>query len=173
MKKLLFLLSALLFLTFCNKSNDGPTLDLLLQPIEFTIPAGTNSFQTYHFYVKNVATNYFAALAAAGIDPEKVTGVQAASGIVEADFGDAEYKYLQEVSIKTYHEAAPTVDLEAFYQDIISVNAGNRLILNPSLADLSDFMKTDKVSFDIAVRPRGTTPESIPSRLIMAFKIKL
>lgn len=173
MKKLLLLAAPILLFSFCNKSDDGPSLDMVLPPLEFTMPAGTNNFQTYHFYVKNVPTSYFSLLAAAGKTTDDVRGVVASSGVMEADFASAEYKYFQEVSIKVYDEAAPNVDLEAFYQDIISVNAGNQLILNPSLADLSNFMKNDKVSLDIAIRPRGTTPESIPSHLTLAFKIKI
>ena len=173
MKKLLLLLLPIVLFTFCNKNNDGPSLDLQFLPICFEIPAGTNPFQTYHFYIKNVSTNYLPTLAAAGIDKSAVTGLKASSGVIDSDFATAEFKYFQEFSIKVYHESAPNVDLEAFYQDIISVNAGNQLILNPSLAELSEFMKTDKISLDIAIRPRGTTPESIPCCMRLAYKILL
>ena len=173
MKKLLLLVAPILLFSFCNKSDDGPTLDMILPPIEFTMPAGTDNFQTYHFYIKNVPTSYFSILAAAGKTTDDVRGIVASSGVMDADFADAEYKYYQEVSIKVYDEAATNNDLEAFYQDIISVNAGNRLILNPSLADLSGYLKNDKISIDIAIRPRGTTPESVPSHLTLAFKIKV
>ncbi len=172
MKKLCLLLAPILLFLSCGK-DDGPAIDLMWVPIDFTIPAGTNPFETYHFYKKNLPTGYFNALAAKGIDPATVTGVRAASGVFNAEFADAQYKWLQEVSIIVYHEDSPTVDLEAFYQDVISVNSGNQLILNPSLADLSDFLKSDKISLDIAITPRGTTPESIPTHMNLAFRIKL
>lgn len=169
----LLLLLPVLLLDACKKKDDGPSLDMVLEPVSFVIPAGANAFETIHFLVKDRPTHFFEILDAAGIKPEQVTGMAGATATFEADFADAQYKYLYDVSIRVYKEPDSDDFVEAFYREPIPDNAGNTLGLIPSLANLDGFLKTDIVSFDIAILPRVTTPESIPTRLFMSYKIRL
>lgn len=169
---LLLLLSVLLLET-CKKKDDGPSLNMVLEPISFEIPAGANPFETIHFLVKDRATHFFEVLDAAGIKPEQVTGIVAAAAHFEADFADADYKYFQEVSVSVYKEPDSEITREAFYREPIPLEQGNNLPLIPSAVNLDGFLKTDIISFDIAILPRAVTPESIPTRLYMSYKIRL
>jgi hypothetical protein len=171
LKKIAFLLLPIVLFLSCGK-DDGPSIDLFFQPIEFEIPAGTNPFQTYHFYIKNVPTQFAATLAASGFKATDIKRIEGLRAQLDADFSDSEYKYFKAISVRVYQEPDQAGFLEAFYQEPISINQGNYLPLNPSLANLADFMKSEFVSFDIAVEPHSITPESIPTHLTMAMKMK-
>lgn len=155
----------------CDKTPDRPSVDLPLRPIRFEFPAGSNPFNTYHFYVENVQTDILQVLALSGRKISDITEVRAIEGSFQADFADAQYRWFEEVSVRAYRGADRTNYLESFYLTPIRLDAGAQLQLLPSLADLKEFFQSDEVSFDIAIRPRGTTPESIPTQMLCTFKL--
>jgi hypothetical protein len=171
LKKIAFLLLPIVLFLSCGKDT-GPSVNLLFLPIEFEIPAGTNPFQTYHFYIKNVPTQFAATLAASGFKVSDIKRIEGARAQFDADFADSEYKYFKSVSVRVYEEPNQIGFLEAFYQEPISISQGNFLPLNPSLANLDEYLKSESISFDIAIEPHSVTPESIPTRLTMVMRIK-
>jgi hypothetical protein len=153
----------------CGKGEQD-AVEIVFQPIRFEIPAGTNPFQTYHFYKTDIPTQFKNTLAARGIDPSQITKIEGFRAQFDADFADANYGILYEVSIRTYQEPNFEQYTEIFYQQPIPVNAGARLFLNPSLANVLTDVQNDVVSFDIAIRPGGITPAEIPTTLTMSLK---
>ncbi len=169
MKKLFFALIPFAFFA-CKKNDERSSILVPLRPVAFEFPSGSSPADTYHFYIENEATDVEDAIIAAGKTWADVSRIEGASAVIEADFLDAQFKWFDEVSMRFY-ATDQTNFLEAFYRYPVPVDAGNRLDLIPSLADLKGNMKPDEVSFDLAIRPRGVTPESLPSRFLGSVRV--
>ncbi|MCP3894385.1 MAG: hypothetical protein GY706_07120, partial [Bacteroides sp.] len=166
MKYLLLLLTPLLFIQ-CNKEDDAKTaFRIELHNLNFEIPAGLNIFESHHFIIRNVPTNFRALLDQSGLTEEEVTGIDPRAGNMLAIFPSDDYGFIYEVSVRLYVEDNPTDIMEVFYRENVPENTGADVGLIPSLADAQRMLTNDLVTVEVVLRRlRGSTSSSIESRL--------
>jgi hypothetical protein len=168
----LFLISALcLFLSSCKKDDTTPAFDMTFRQ-EFTIQPGLSVFSTHHYYLKNLPTFYGQLLSDNNKTDAQITRIEPTQINLSAVFGDANFDFIEEASIRVYLESDPSDYLEFAYRFPVPLETGNNLGLIPGLANVKRFLSQDRYSVDISLRLRDTPTEEIPTRLDWIFKAK-
>lgn len=165
------LVSVFVILSFagCRKEDSRPGFDFQIRQ-DFVIPAGIGVFQVHHFYLRNIPTRMTQLLEQRALKPEDLTGILTNQGALTGIFGDANFDFIDQISIRIYEDARPTNFLEAAFRQPMPLDPGNEVVLIPTLADLSKFLKADLVSVDVALWLRRTTTEETPARLDLQFR---
>lgn len=169
-KILLFFTGIALFGFSCSKSNDQvPGFDLVYQR-EFIIPAGIGVFDVHHFQMKNIPSRYLQSLDQQGKTDEEITGVLTAEAVMGGIFGDANFNFIEQVSLRIYDESDPNDWIEIAYRDPVPLEPGNSLPLAPSLADAKRFVKNSRFSLDLVLWLNRTTQDETQTRLDLKLK---
>lgn len=154
----------------CNKDNDQvPGFDLLYQQ-DFVIPAGIGVFDVHHFQIRNISSRYLQTLDQQGKTDADVTGVLTAQAALNGVFGDADYSFIDKISLRIYNESDPTDYVEIAYRDPTPLEPGSSLPLIPSLADAKRFIKDPLFSLDVVLWLRKTTQVETETRLNLQMK---
>jgi hypothetical protein len=162
---LLMLLSA-----SCKKKEDTrPGFDLQYQT-QFDIPAGLGPFVVHHFYLRNIPTRFEQTLLQNGKLKEDIAAILTTQANLSGVFGDADFAFIEQISVKVYNETDPIGAIEAAYRFPVPLDPGNNLPLIPSLADLKDILEEPRFSLDVALWLRKTTQIETSVRLDLQFK---
>ena len=156
-------------LTGCRKEDSRPGFDFQIRQ-DFTIPAGIGVFQVHHFYLRNIPTRMAQLLDQRNLKPEDITGMLTNQGALTGIFGDANFDFIDQISVRVYEDARPQNFLEAAFRQPMPLDPGNEVALIPTLADLSKFLNADQVSVDVALWLRRTTTEETLARLDLQFR---
>jgi hypothetical protein len=169
--KIFLLLAFVALLGFsCNKADDPrPGFDLLYQE-EFVIPAGIGVFDVHHFQIKNIASRYQQSLDQQGKTDADITGVLTEQAALSGIFGDADFSFIEKISVRIYNESDPSDYVEIAYRDPTPLEPGNSLPLIPSLADAKRFIKEPRFSLDVVLWLRNTTQFETETRLNLQMK---
>jgi hypothetical protein len=163
----LFLGAAFLF--GCAKDNNLPGFDLVYRQ-QFEIPAGIGVFDVHHFYLRNLPSRFTDALTTQGKTNADITGVITAQASLTGLFGDANFNFVEQVSVRIYQESKPTDYVEIAYRLPVPLEPGNRLDLIPSLADSKRFVQNERFSLDVVFWLRRITQERTPVQLDLQLK---
>lgn len=156
-------------LTGCRKEDSRPGFDFQIRQ-DFIIPAGIGVFQVHHFYLRNIPTRMAQLLEQRNLKPEDITGMLTNQGALTGIFGDANFDFIDQISVRVYEDARPQNFLEAAFRQPMPLDPGNEVALIPTLADLSKFLNADQVSVDVALWLRRTTTEETLARLDLQFR---
>jgi len=164
------LLPLLLLSASCKKKEDTrPGFDLQYQT-QFDIPAGLGPFVVHHFYLKNIPTRFEQTLLQNGKLKEDIAAILTTQANLSGIFGDADFAFIEQISVKVYNETDPIGAIEAAYRFPVPLDPGNNLPLIPSLADLKDILEEPRFSLDVALWLRKTTQIETSVRLDLQFK---
>jgi hypothetical protein len=172
MKKTAFYILGLLLIASlsCTKTDDlRPGFDMPYQ-LQFEIPAGIGPFVVHHFYLRDIPTRYTQLLTQQGKVDSDIAGISTLQAVLQGVFGDENYDFIDDVSVRVYKEPDESNYIEVAYRQPVPLNPGNNLPLIPSLADSKQFMSGGNFSVDIALRLRKTTQFQIPTRLDLQFR---
>lgn len=163
-------LLAILLTTACKKDNDlGPGFDLNYSQ-QFDIPAGIGGFAVHHFYLKNIPSRYVQSLTQQGKTDADVTGILTTKAELTGIFGDADFSFVDQVSLRIYHESDPTDYIEVAYRQPVPLDPGNVLSLIPTLADSKRLVSADRFSMDVVLWLRNTTLDNTQVQLNLQLK---
>lgn len=166
--KLVLLLSAV-FVLSCKKTAEIPGFDLFYQR-DFNIPAGIGIFDVHHFYIRNIPTQFQEYLLRNNVQEGDITQILTTKAGLEGVFGDSDYSFIEQVSVRAFDENDPNNFLEIAYRQPVPLEPGNVLPLIPSLADSKRFFKATRVSLDIALNIRKTTVQEMETRLSLQLR---
>ena len=166
----LALLSIVLAGSSCNKQDDlRPGFDMQYQ-IQFEIPAGIGPFVVHHFYLRNQQTRFEQLLNQQNKDPEDIAGISTQQAQLLGVFGDENFDFIEEISIRVFTEPDETDFIEVAYRFPVPMDPGNNLPLIPSLADSKRIMEKARFSVDVSLRLRKTTQVNLPVRLDLLLR---
>lgn len=170
MSKKLALALLLASLLACKKDNDlAPGFDMIYQQ-QFSIPAGLSEFVVHHFYFENLASRYDNLLSENAKTDADIKAILPIEAELVGVFGDANFDFLEEVSVRVYPASKPNSHLEFAYRYPVPLNPGNQLAIIPGLADVKTFLKEDRFNLDLALRLRKTTVDLSEARLSVRFR---
>jgi hypothetical protein len=154
-KTIFLLILPMLFLNSCNKK------DRL--EIPFTayveIPAGLNSFLTYHFPVR-VGTN--------GQIPANMTIARPARMRAFLESGEGSFNFVR----RAYMDAMTDQGrVEMGYNLDVFLNGSSSLDLYPSIADIKDHINSDSFDIEFKIDLRSNT--TLTSRVRIDFSVEL
>ena len=154
----------------CNKSEEnGLGFDVLLER-QFSIQPGIGPLVVHHFYLENVPTNFQQYLHQAGKQPEDITKVLTSRASLDAIYDEHKLDFIDRISIRLYDERTPNDYIEIAYRDPAPLDPGSSMGLIPSLADSKRMIELDRVSIDVAMELRKTTPDEIPVKLSLLLR---
>lgn len=136
---------------------------------QFTIQPGIGPYVVHHFYLKNIQTRYQTLLAQNNRTNEEVKAIALSQAVLSGVFADADYGFIQNVSLRIYNEDNPNDWLEIAYRDPTPLDPGNALPLIPNEGDFKRFLSASRYSLDLALTLRATTAEDIPSKIDLIF----
>jgi hypothetical protein len=169
---IIILLACLALLGCVQDNNNRPGIDLIFRD-RFDIPAGLNVFAVHHFYLRSLPTRFTNLLNQQGSTPADVTGVLTGDGALTALFGDGDFSFVAEVSIRAYKEGNVNDYIEVAYRQPVPIRPGARIDLIPSLADSKKFLQEERVSFDVALLLRDIPRQSTPVQFDLRLKAVL
>lgn len=165
----LLFLSVLFAVCGCHKDRDlGPGFDLPYQQ-EFNIPVALSVVQVHHFQLKNIPTHYAQSLAQANKTDEEVAGLLTAKGNLSGIFGDADFSFIEKMSVRVY-DTNPDVFIEIAYREPVPLDPGNNLALIPTLVDCKPMMTGSRFNIDVVLWVRTTTLTDMDVRLDLQLK---
>jgi hypothetical protein len=169
--KIFILLALTIFLSSCKEENTGPGFDMTFRQ-EFTIQPGLNVFSVHHYFLKSIPTHYNQLLDENNKTDADILRIEPSQINLSGVFGDANFDFIEEASIRVYLESDPTDYLEFAYRYPVPLETGNNLGMIPGLANVKRFLNQERVSIDISLRLRNTTTEEIQARLDWIYKAK-
>ena len=134
---------------------------------DFIISPGLNTFETFYFPIKGVATNI--GNFSGGIDTSLIETIFSSRASITAGIGDFDWSRVQEVAVYAISIRNPQLREEIFYQNQISFNEQNELRLFSSSMNVKEIMKDDFINLEVAFRFRNITPGEIRTRIKMNF----
>lgn len=166
-----FALFSIVFLSgSCNKADEqAPGFDLVYQQ-DFTIPAGIGVFDVHHFQITNIPTRYQQSLDQHGKTDEDITGILTAQASLNGVFGDADFAFVEQVSVRVFDASNPNDYVEIAYRLPVPLNPGNTLPIIPSLADAKRFFTGPRFSLDVVLWLRNTTQDETSARLNLQMR---
>lgn len=149
--------------------------DIILFEMEYTedfeIQAGLNSFETHHFLIKDISTNYNNLLQTFDQTDSQVSNINPQNARLDALFSSATYDIIREISVRIYKDDVTNYK-EIFYIENVPLNTGGDLNLIPTLVDVRDILSGDSFNIDIAIQFRQAPAQFIESRFIFDFLVK-
>lgn len=158
---------AIFLISSCNK-DDNPIFQTETF-VDFEIPAGLNTIETHTFILNDVPLGIKSQLAAQGIDETAIKRLLSSRGLVQARFGDIDWDFVFEVSVRVIDPLNPSESEEIFYQDPVPLDTNEEIRLFSNITNLNKILLTDVASFEVKLRFRNFTPTNIDTRLTMSF----
>ena len=166
---LLLVLPALLGWS-CNKDDDIRPGFTFQYHEEFEIPVGYAPPQSLIIQLKNIQTRYKELLVQYGKTEDEISGIITTRASLGSVFGDANFDFVEEASVRLYQEADPTDYIEVAYRYPVPFDPGPTLGLIPSLADSKRMLEQTRFSIETSLRLRKTTVDNFPVKLDLEFK---
>jgi hypothetical protein len=160
----------LLLVGSCKKNEDqAPGFDMIYQT-EFTIQAGLGVDVVHHYYLKNIATRYQQFLTEHNVKDADITKIIPAQIVMNGIFGDSNYDFIEEATLRIYKEPDATKFTEIAYRFPIPLEPGNTLALIPNLPDIKPYLTDARYSLDLGLRLRKITQEETQTRMDIQFR---
>ncbi len=169
MRKYILLLVILSSIAFSSCENTPEPLFTMRMEADLVIPAGLNSFDTHYLYIRDVPTrieNYING----SFDDAGIEQVYPDQAVLSSLFVAIDWAIIREISIRAISSADPTINQEIFYHNRINSNV-KELPLLSSLPDVKDILLQDRVTLEVRLNFRSSTPAEIDSRLTMNFAV--
>lgn len=160
----------LLTLLSCRKEEEIPGFDLFYQR-DFSMPAGMGIFDVHHFFIRNIPTQIEEQLTRNNLTQADITKVLTTKASLDGVFGDANFDFIEQVSVRVFDEDNPANFLEIAYRQPVPLQPGNTLPLIPSLADSKKFFQASRISLDVAVMVRKTSVQETLTRLSLQMRV--
>ena len=137
---------------------------------DMVIPAGLNSFDTHYIYIRDVPTrvaNYFNG----PFSEEGIEQVYPEQAVLSSLFVAIDWAIIREISIRAISSADPSINEEIFYHNRINNSQVKELPLLSSLPDVKDILLQERLTLEVRLNLRNSTPAEIESRLTMNFAV--
>ncbi|MDP4711071.1 MAG: hypothetical protein NWR67_09280 [Saprospiraceae bacterium] len=162
----------MLVLSTCAKDSREKLFELRFNNLQFTIPAGLNTFQSYYFPFSPLATNIQPQLDAFNLTAADIGGIYPAYARITALDNNIDLNFIDEVSIRICGINEANCRLEVFYLEPVPFNAGRELRLQPGLADGQSILLDENFKIEVVLRRlRNISPLSIDCSFEFGFEV--
>lgn len=138
---------------------------------EFTIPLGLNTIETHYFTIENVPTFYMQNANNFNVDTSGIQNVQSSKGLLRATFNDAEYDFIERVSVYAVSIKDPSLKREMYYLDFSPVNTGRELKMLSSTTNIKDILKEENINLEVRLNFRRFPPGNIRTKIEFGYAV--
>lgn len=139
--------------------------------VDFDVPAGLNTFETYFFPIENVTTRYEAFRDANNYQDDDIGQIIAGNAVLTTQFEDVDLEFVQGIEVRLINHLDPSKSSEAFYLEFEDFGTRTQIQLIPSLPNLESYIKNGKMDVQVQLDLRGFSPIHMKMRLFMEFLV--
>jgi hypothetical protein len=165
------ILPIFLCVIFTSCGSDRTQLFEINNEIEFFIPGGLNTIETHVFVIRNVPSFFKSSLANHGATEEQIVSISAARAKLIGSFGQIDYDFIEEISVRAISKTDPTLNKEMYYQDRIQFNHSGDLELFASISELIEILTDEIFDMEIRIRMRQSSPVQLQNKLIFSYVV--
>ena len=165
---------SLLVLTLFSFLSCGSDRSLLFEvnnEIEFLLPGGLNTIETHVFVIRGVPTFYRSSLNSNGVAEGDVISISAAKARLIGSFGQIDYNFIDEISVRALSKSGQGINKEMYYQDRIPFNQQGDLELFSSISELKDILSEEIIDMEVRIRLRQSTAVQLQNKLIFSYAV--
>jgi len=167
-----FWLPLLLLFSACTRDTREKLFELRFNNLQFTIPAGLNTFQSYYFPFSPLSTNIQNQLKAFQLTAGDIGGIYPAYATLRALDNNIDLDFIDEVSIRICGINESSCRLEVFYLQPVPFNAGREIRLLPSLANGQSILLDENFKLEVVLlRLRNISPLTIDCQFEFGFEV--
>ena len=138
---------------------------------EFTIPLGLNTIETHYFTIQNVPTFFIQNANNFKVDTASIQNIQASKGLLRATFNDAEFDFIERVSVYAVSTSDPSLKREMYYLDFSPINTGKELKMLSSTTNIKDIMTEENINIEIRLNFRRFPPGNIRTKIEFGYAV--
>jgi hypothetical protein len=162
---------ALLFtLGNCKKETEATFVFDMVYQASFTIQPGLGIDVVHHFYLKNISSRYMTYLSQYNKTDANILKIVPAQLVLNGTFGDANFDFIDQATLRIYDEANPNDFVEIAYRNPVPIDPGNSLALIPNAPNIKKYLTGSRFSIDLALRMRNITSAETMTRIDLLFK---
>lgn len=156
----------------CTKDEGEVLFEMVYPNFEVSIPPGLGTLSSHVLNISNIDTNIDFFLNNAGITAEQLNTISPARATLTSLDG-FDFDIIDEISIRICDPQDINCNLEIFYLDNIPFNIGAELRMQPTLADVKQFLTLEQFRIELViVQLRDITPILIESELDISFEAR-
>ena len=157
---------SLLISTGCK--DDKTSLFDIIQVVDFTIPAGLNTFET-HFFQIQVNSNFDDQLEATAVEEADVASIEPQFCEVATIFADRDLDFIRAIEVHVFDTFDPQNRREVFYLDPVPGNTRTRIRPFPGLQNVKDIVSDPSYGVEIRLRFIAPPPTTLDMRMEFEF----
>ena len=165
---IVFLTGMLLSSGACKNDTPSELFDLT-HVVDFTIPAGLNTFDTHFFIIPQVNTLVNDLLDANGLEAEDIGSIKPKRCLLSTIFEDQDLDFIRIIEVRVIDSFNSEIQREVFYLDPAPVNTREVMRPFPGLADVADIISNPSFAIEIRLLFRYPPPQTFDMRMSMEF----
>lgn len=138
---------------------------------EFEIPLGLNTIETHYILVRKVPTFFIYNAQRFNADTSSITNIQASKGLLRAKFGDAEFDFVERISVWAVSIKNPNLKREMYYLDFNPLNTREELRMLSSTSELKQIMKEEFIDIEIRLNLRRFPSSNIRTVIDFGYAV--
>jgi len=165
-----FFIAIILMTLSCREDSGEFIFEMPFQGIEFELPAGLSTFNSY-VQEFELDSNIDFFLSSNSTDTASITAFNPAFARIQALDNGVDFEYIREISIRIcpVGEAPCTLVDEVFFIDSFTPLFGDRIDLLPSLRNAKRDLVEDKFKMEIVFNLNFISPYAVNNRLDLRF----
>lgn len=169
MKYLIFIFGFFLTMSSCEK--EVPIRYEARTDAMFIIPLGLNTVETHYFPVYDVPTYYLLNASRFNVDTATIQNIQASKGLLRAKFNDAEFDFIERISVYAVSKKDPTFKREMYYLDFNPINTREELRMLSSTSQLKQIMSEEFIDLEIRLNLRRFSTSNIETIIDFGYAV--
>ena len=151
--------------------DDRQELFLVENEVDFIIPVGLNTIETHVFVIQDVPTLYNENLSIFGVSESDVMSISSGRGLLTGSFGEIDYDFIDQLSVRIRSNTSPEFDREMFYREQIPFSHNGDLQLLSSISELKEIISENTMDVEVRIRLRNFIPANLQAKLIFSYAV--
>lgn len=139
--------------------------------VTFDIPAGLNTIESHYFRIDDVYLFLDETLTNNGLPVGGTYEISGSKALLTSRLSGADYSVIERISVFAVDKEDRTKRAEMFYNDNIALQTFSELRLLTSIADISPYIKDNKVDLEVRIKFRGFIPAPLRADLDFGYII--
>ncbi|MBK8624583.1 MAG: hypothetical protein IPN86_03075 [Saprospiraceae bacterium] len=170
MKHLFTSIFLIIFMSSCEK--EEPIKFEGRMDAEFVIPLGINTVETHYITVRDIPTFFLQNAENFKLDTSNIRNIQASKGSLKAKFNDAEFDFIERISVWAVSRSNPNLKREMYYLDFNPLDTREELRMLSSTSQLYEIIREQSIDLEIRLNLRRFPTSNIKTIIDFGYAVK-